>query len=286
MTPPPSRKTAAGAVYLDLQRIARSTSRPVAELFQLYALEGFLRRLIESRYADNFVLKGGVLLAAYTDRRPTRDIDFAAEGLDADLDNIESVVIEILKIPVDDGLQYSSVVKAESIRDDAESLGARVSIDGTHATARIRFHVDINIGDPLWPAPGLVDLPQIRDEAAPIVVLGYSPELVLAEKIVTAIQRGIANTRWRDFVDIAALADSEPDVTRLSGAIQRVAAYRDTTVQPLADVLDGFAEVAQPRWAAWRTRQQLDNAPVEFADLLDAVVAFADPVLNGLAAER
>jgi predicted nucleotidyltransferase component of viral defense system len=47
------------------------------ELIQLYALEGFLDRLSKSRFAENFVLKGGVLLAAFDARRPTRDIDFA-----------------------------------------------------------------------------------------------------------------------------------------------------------------------------------------------------------------
>ena len=78
MNPPRSRKTTAGATYLDLQATARATGRPVDELFQFYALEGFLRRLTRTSHADNFVLKGGVLLAAYSDRRPTRDVDLAA----------------------------------------------------------------------------------------------------------------------------------------------------------------------------------------------------------------
>ena len=35
-----------------------------------------------------------------------------------------------------------------------------------------------------------------------IEMLGYPIPMVLAEKIVTAAQRGIASTRWRDFGDI------------------------------------------------------------------------------------
>src|SRR5450759_5831004 len=44
----------------------------------LYALEGFLLRLAASANSQDFILKGGVLLAAYQLRRPTADIDFAA----------------------------------------------------------------------------------------------------------------------------------------------------------------------------------------------------------------
>jgi hypothetical protein len=59
-----TKGTAAGRRYLDLQREARRTGRPTDELIQLYALECFLDRLVHSDFAENFVLKGGVLLAA------------------------------------------------------------------------------------------------------------------------------------------------------------------------------------------------------------------------------
>jgi len=77
----PTKETTAGQRYLALQRKARLTGRPTDELIQLYALEGFLDRLTKSQYTENFVLKGGVLLAALDARRPTRDIDFAARRL-------------------------------------------------------------------------------------------------------------------------------------------------------------------------------------------------------------
>jgi hypothetical protein len=55
----------AGKRYLDLQREARRIGRPTDELIQLYALECFLDRLVHSNFADNFVLKGSVLLAQH-----------------------------------------------------------------------------------------------------------------------------------------------------------------------------------------------------------------------------
>ena len=103
--------------------------------------------------------------------------------------------------------------------------------------------------------------------------------MVLAEKIVTALQRGTANTRWRDFVDIANLATANLDPATLSEAINRVAEHRQTKVQPLEQVLTGYADLAQGRWAGWRRKQQLTDAPEDFADLLGQVIAFSDPFL-------
>ena len=40
----------------------------------LYVVERWLARLSTSPYADQFVIKGGMLLAAYNARRPTADL--------------------------------------------------------------------------------------------------------------------------------------------------------------------------------------------------------------------
>jgi len=93
----PDRSTTGGTAYLDLRKLASETSRPTDELHQLYALEGFLDRLTQSPHRDTFVLKGGVLLAAYVDRRPTRDVDLAAHQIQTDSDSIRTIVAAILE---------------------------------------------------------------------------------------------------------------------------------------------------------------------------------------------
>ena len=71
----PTRNTYDGDAYLEIQKMAKADGRSTDELLALYALEGFLDRLSTSPRADDLVLKGGVLLAAYDTRRPTRDIN-------------------------------------------------------------------------------------------------------------------------------------------------------------------------------------------------------------------
>jgi hypothetical protein len=79
----------AGRAYLDVQNLARRARRPTAELLHAYALEGFLSRLTCSPEAGSLVLKGGVLLAAFAARRPTRDIDLAARDLPGEVDDVD-----------------------------------------------------------------------------------------------------------------------------------------------------------------------------------------------------
>ena len=276
----PSRDTPGGRAYLDLQKKARADGRPTDELLALYALEGFLGRLAVSGHIDNLVLKGGVLLAAYDTRRPTNDIDFQAQALANDAETVLRLVREISSIERDDGLIYDIAdAIAEVIRDGDEYSGVRVVMTGHLARANIRFHVDVNVGDPVWPAPTHIDIPLLLGGS--IELRGYPLEMVHAEKIVTAVQRGVANTRWRDFADIYLLSRRhEIDGTRQRRSIMTVAEHRNVTLEPLAGALAGHAEFAQGRWANWVRKQRLaDRLPIDFADLLTEIQRFADPVL-------
>ncbi len=281
MTGRPTRATVGGRAYLDLRKAASAAGRPTDELLQFYALEGFLDRLAGSPHEAHFVLKGGVLLAAYDARRPTLDIDLAAVDVANDLETLRGIIIEILSIGRDDGLDFDvDTTGVEAIREEEEYGGARVTIHGRLSTGVIQFHVDVNVGDPLWPPPDAVDVPRVLG-GRPIRVRGYRVELVLAEKIVTALRRGTANTRWRDFVDIVSLARRDVDETALVESIRRVAIYRQAPIQPLREVLTGYDRVAQARWSAWRRKQRLTNStPEQFANLLDQVLEFVEPVLQ------
>ncbi|WOQ18107.1 nucleotidyl transferase AbiEii/AbiGii toxin family protein [Raineyella sp. W15-4] len=281
MSPSPRRDTAPGRAYNDLRNLTRRQGRDAAEYFSLYALEGFVARLAVSRYADHLVLKGGVLLAAFSARRPTRDIDLAASGFPNEITEAEECVRSIAALDFEDGLDFdASSVRGEEIRDESDYHGVRVHVVARLATARIPFHVDLNFGDPSWPAPMRTGLPRLL--GGEIDVLAYPVTMVLAEKIIIALERGTANTRWRDFVDIASLATG----TDLSGdvmmqSLTAVADHRQVGLAPLATMLDGMVDGAQRKWEVWRRKQRLEPAtPEDFQVLLDACSDFADPALR------
>ncbi len=78
----------------------------------------------------------------------------------------------------------------------------------------------------------------------------------------------------------ANLAGSAHDEATLRSSIATVAAHRTIDLLPLSEVLADYPNLAQSRWAAWRRKQGLDQTPEAFADLLDDVIAFADPLLE------
>lgn len=237
------------------------------------------------------MLKGGMLLAAYELRRPTADVDLAALQTSNEVDEVRQLITEVaatvLPSGLDDGLTFDLTnVTAEAIRDEEEYSGVRVRLLARLATAREPFHVDVNIGDPIWPAPAEVFLPRLLEQE-PIQLRGYPMEMVLAEKIVTALQRGPASTRWRDFGDIYLLTGRYAfQADEVRQALRTVADHRRVELVGLDDALDGYAEIGRPRWAAWRSKLELtETLPLDFAEALDSLRAFADPILTGSATD-
>lgn len=278
----PTRATLDGAAYLDLQSKSRQAGRPMSELLQLYALAGFLDRLVQSSVAERLVLKGGVLLAAFDARRPTRDIDLQARAMHGDVEETLDTVRGVASVSVSDGLVFDAAnATAIAIRGEEAYSGVRVSMTARLNRVRAPFHIDVNVGDPVWPEPQMIEIPRILEGT--LRPRGYPLPMVCAEKIVTALARGTANTRWRDFADVYALASRHPlEGALLEGALQRVADFRQVPLSPLAGALTGYADLAQKRWQAWLRKNALTTRfPSDFGDVLALVIKFADPVMAG-----
>jgi len=290
MSPNPQHGTPAGDAAIALRKLARQTGGDVQELMTLYALEGLLARIASSEYRNDFVLKGGVLLAAFAARRPTKDIDLQATRLTDDPDEVAERVRAIAGLELADGLVFDPAsVTATTIRDEDEYAGVRVKLIATLGTARLTVGMDVNFGDPISPAPELIELPRVMDLGLPpVTLLGYPLTMVLAEKVVTAIDRGVANTRWRDFADVYTLTRLHSlEAGELRTSIETVAEYRKVTLAALLPSLAPMKERAQQKYRAWHTRAHREGElPTAFADILAAVASFADPVLSSTARGR
>lgn len=203
-------------------------------------------------------------------------------ALSNDSAEVLRIAQEIAGALLDDGLVFDSKkATAETIRENDDYSGVRVTLSGTLSRAVVRLHVDVNVGDPIWPEPQTIEVPRLLDGV--LTVRGYPIEMVLAEKIATAIARGTASTRWRDFLDIYTLAQHHTVTSEiLIQSLRRVAQHRDTALASLNAVLADYADIAQQRWSAWLQKQKLDSAiPKDFSVVLHAVIAFADPVIAG-----
>ena len=212
----------------------------------MYVLERFLFRLAASAYRDRLVLKGGMLLAALGSRRPTADIDLLAEALSNDTSK---------KWPASSGRCLRSGWTT------ASPTSARCRVRGSSGTpsctqgfawpylfhlarARAVLRVDVNVGDPVTPGPVEVEYPSLLEGS--FRLLGYPLATVLAEKVVTMVDRGTASDRERDFADVVLLARRHAvDAGELRAALRATAAYRGSTLWPLAGQLDQLAAERQ-----------------------------------------
>lgn len=223
-------------------------------------------------------------MAVLAERRPTADIDMLAQGLPNDLDHTARIVEEILAVECDDGVVYEPQrLKTNAIRDQDAYPGVRVSVPARIDRARALLRVDISVGDPVTPEPSLVSYPGLLGE--PFALVGYPPEAVLAEKIVTILDRGELMTRERDWADIYLLAgrlDIDGDV--LSASIDAVIAYRGSVRRPLQAAVGDLARIRQPNWAAYvASSGHSEKVPSQLEEIVQAVSALADPVVAGQA---
>jgi hypothetical protein len=185
-----------------------------------------------------------------------------------DVDTIVGVVKAVLAIAVDDGVAYEpDRLSTQVIRDAELYAGVRLAVPARVDRARAVLRVDINVGDPVTPAPVQVEYPGLLE--GPFRLLGYPLATVLAEKVVTMIDRGVATTRERDFADVVLLARRHPIASaELLAALRATADHRGSTLHPLAGYLEPLGTARQGSWLAYVARSGLAEGASVGADEL------------------
>lgn len=284
-----ARQKIARQKYSACQKQARALRRTTMSIQTLYALECFLRRLTRTDHASRFILKGGVLLAAYDVRRPTKDADVQVLDHPLEPEHLRRTVSAVAAVQVDDGIEFlTDDITVENIREGEEDAytGYRVKFHARLATANIVVQLDVSTGDPITPDPVPVTVPGILP-GENFTILGHPLENVIAEKTVTMVQRGAASTRWRDFLDVHALAMRQSfDGGQVRAAVVATARHRGVEPAPVAVLASEFDAEAQTKYSTWRRKLEMDAAALNemcqpvLADQVRAVARFIDPVMR------
>jgi predicted nucleotidyltransferase component of viral defense system len=202
-------KNRSASIKARLMNIARAEKIDFDSLLLRYFQERLLYRLSISNFSDCFVLKGGLLLICLKmpKCRPTKDIDFLAEQIKNDINEIENIFKRISEIQCDDGVKFiSSSIVSERIKEDADYEGIRLKIDGTLGQVRKRLQVDIGFGDIIIPEATSVEFPSLLEDLPK--VKAYSVESIISEKFEAMIKLAMANSRMKDFYDVYFLSSS------------------------------------------------------------------------------
>lgn len=198
-------------------------------VMQNYMMERLLERISLSRYKNNFVLKGGFLIAAIVglDTRATMDLDTTIKGMELTHESISEVFNDICKIEVADVVKFS-VLRTTDIREGDDYPGIRVSLSADYPPLKVPLTVDVTTGDKITPREVEYSFRLMFDERS-ISVMAYNLETILAEKLETILSRNEANTRLRDFYDIYILhklRGAECDPAILKQALEQTAVKR------------------------------------------------------------
>lgn len=220
-----------------IRSMAAKKNLRAQEVLQMFLFERILERMANSRFKDNFILKGGLLISSMIGitERTTMDMDTTVRGIQMEEDEIVSAVKEIVAIDVEDGIvfEYKGI---EPIREEDAYNNFRVHLQAKYGKIDSPMKIDVTTGDAITPAAIQYDFPMLFEEKS-IPVMAYTLETVLAEKYETIIRRNIGSTRARDYYDLHTLYRSRKSSVRpeiLKAAVLHTAMKRDS-VQDMQD---------------------------------------------------
>jgi predicted nucleotidyltransferase component of viral defense system len=227
-----TRRNIGASIRARLLALARRTGQPFDVLLTRFVHERLLYRLSRSPHAEDFVLKGAMLLMAWLPHtgRGTRDLDLLGFG-EAGEQRLLDVFREVLAIAADDGVVFDlAALRIDPIREEQEYGGVRLRTTATVSGARIAVVVDVGFGDSVAPGIETIEYPVLLDLPAP-KLRAYARETVVAEKFQAMVVLGRANSRMKDFYDIWILSRTFPFAgDRLVRAIAATFARRRTEI--------------------------------------------------------
>ena len=251
-------------------------------VMQNYMLERLLERISVSKYHQNFILKGGFLIAAMVglDTRATMDIDATIKAWPVNEENIKKMFLDICKIDVHDDVVFE-FKKIGEIREGDEYTGYRVSLSANYPPMAVPLKLDITTGDIITPREIEYRFKLLLEDRE-ISVLAYNLETVLAEKLETIVSRGDQNTRPRDYYDVYILSKLQYKNIKteyLTAALKATSKKRGSS-----DILKNYKNIidvvrsSDAMIKQWKTYQKdFEYATdISFSEVCDAVVQMMD----------
>ena len=274
----------AASVLAKLKNKAKASGVSYQQCLQLFFQEEFLRKLASSRYANNFVLKGGLFIYTLTnfESRTTVDVDFLMRGLNNDLAQMDDIIKEILAVNTGNDFVSFKAKKAEPIAEQRKYHGVSTQITGYITNVRVPFNVDIGVGDIIVPNAERRKIQTQLDGYEKPEILTYSLESTIAEKLDAILQRFELTGRMKDFYDIYYLSRTfDFDGLKLQTAIRKTLQNRGTSYER-----NSFARITslvedadmQVKWRYFL--RSLGNPNIDFQTVIRGIQSLLEPVWN------
>lgn len=188
-----------------VKNVAKQNNTDPISLLRIYMMERFLERITYSKYKNDFIVKGGILVTSMIgiSMRTTMDIDTTIRNFDLTKQEATRIINEIKDIPLDDSIRFF-INDVSDIMGDMEYPGIRIHMDAKIEDLVVPIKIDISTGDVITPREVKYEYSLLL-EGRTIQLWSYNLETILAEKIQTILSRSTLNTRMRDFYDVTTL---------------------------------------------------------------------------------
>ena len=273
----------AQAVKDKLKNVSREKNVDFNSVMRFYMYDRFVERLSKSKYKDNFILKGGFYLSKLfgLDNRSTMDIDTAIRKAEFTEENIIKMINEIINIDVGDNVKFK-IEKTETIRDEDEYGGLRITINFMLENIKDKFHIDLATGDPIYPRPDNYRYESlIGDEI--YKVWSYNLETVLAEKLETILSKLEISSRMKDYYDIYLIYKfkfDKIDKEKFRGAVEKTFNKRKFDADLIANLnIVKESKVLKDKWISY-SRKNSYARDVEFQETLKCLEQFINIIVS------
>ena len=261
-----------------INNMAKENNVAAQSVLQTYMLERLLERISISKYKDNFILKGGMLISAMLgiDSRTTMDMDTTIKGFPLTKDNITNIMDEICNIEIDDNVTLK-INKVELIREDDDYGGYRITFEAKYNNEMpVIMKIDITTGDKITYKEIEYSFTLMLEDRK-IQIWSYNVETIIAEKFEAIVKRGVLSTRIRDYYDVYMLINTQNkiiDKKTLKDAITLTAQHRGTNeiIKDWKKIVEKIANDSKMQ-QQWK-RYQKDNfyaEEIEYKDLINAI---------------
>ena len=258
-----------------LKNKAKESGRSYQLCLQLFCQEEFLRRLEKSKYADNFVLKGGLFIYALTEfeSRVTMDIDFLLQRLPNTPEQLQPIIEEIIRAETDNDFVTFEIKSIVPIAVAKKYAGISASLVAKIKNTKTPINIDFGVGDVIVPKQEKRAIPTQLDDFDSPIINTYSLETTIAEKLDTILDLMEFSSRMKDYYDIYYLATHfEFDSDTLAEAMRKTFANRNhhfTKEQFNQVIAFGEDESMQKKWQAFAKKIHVEA--ITFKMILDGI---------------
>lgn len=194
----------AASVLSRLKNKAKESGRSYQLCLQLFCQEEFLRRLENSKYSDNFVLKGGLFIYTLTEfeSRATMDIDLLLQKLPNSPKELKPIIEEIITTNTGNDFIDFQLKSIHSIAITKKYAGISASLVAKIKNTRTPIKIDFGVGDVIVPKKDKRAIPTQLDDFIKPVINTYSLETTVAEKIDAILDLMEYSSRMKDYYDL------------------------------------------------------------------------------------